>query len=305
MNNKVIGVSVGADGAVWCADALGNLYMRVGSQWKRNPTAIATEVAVGNVSHVWCRNSEGSIFKLLGPSYDSGWSKDPIANQVKQSISVGSDGTVWVVNTLGQLWKLEGGEWRSNPTGKAVEVSVGDANNVWSLNGSGQIFRLASAGATSPWTPETVPGLPVTSIGAGNDGAVWVVNKQGELLTKDGPTWRLNPNGKATQIAVGNKGLVWVVNAEGQLFHAESADWKTFWKKVDQPPLPQPVTYTIKMDDTLLGIIRAKYNPRNASELAKKADQIAKLNKWLGTLGNDYNGRARNLRPGDVLTLEA
>jgi hypothetical protein len=305
MANKVIGVSVGADGAVWCADSLGNLYMRVSSEWKRNPTAIATEVAVGNANEVWCRNAEGSIYKLQGATYNAAWGKDPLASQVKRSIAAGGDGVVWVVNNSDQLFKLEGGQWKQNPTGKAVEVSVGDANNVWCRNSGGQIFRLASAGYANPWIPETVPGLPVISIGAGNDGAVWVANEKGELFAKDGPTWRMNEHGKARQISVGNKNLVWCVNEEGKIFHAESNDWRTYWKEVGQPLLPQPVLYEIKENDTLLSIIRVKFDPKNAGELAKKADQIAKLNKWTGTLGNDYNGRARNLKPGEVIILEA
>jgi hypothetical protein len=182
---------------------------------------------------------------------------------------------------------------------------VGNANNVWCLNSSGQVFKLSTAAANSPWMPDTVPGHPVVSIGAGDDGTVWVANQKGELYAKDGPTWRLNPNGNARQIAVGNKNLVWCVNAEGKIFHAESNDWKTFWKEVAPPPMSPKVTYKIKQDDTLLKIIRAKYNPKNDAELTKKADQIAKLNKWSGTLGDDYNGRARNLHPGEEIILEA
>jgi hypothetical protein len=115
----------------------------------------------------------------------------------------------------------------------------------------------------------------------------------------------MNEHGKARQISVGNKNLVWCVNEEGKIFHAESNDWRTYWKEVGQPLLPQPVLYEIKENDTLLSIIRVKFDPKNAGELAKKADQIAKLNKWTGTLGNDYNGRARNLKPGEVIILEA
>lgn len=297
---------MGADGAVWVADSAGNLYMRVGSEWKRNPTARATEVAVGSAANVWCRNGEGKVFKLQGTTFDSGWSQDPVASLVKQSIAAGSDGTVWVANTKGELVKLEGNQWVHNPTAKnAVEVSVGDANNVWCRNSAGQVFRLSAPGATSPWLPETVPGLPVVSIGAGNDGAVWIVNTKGELMTKDGPTWRLNDKGKARQVSVGNRNLVWCVNDAGKIFHAQSNDYKTFWVEVAPPAMPGPRTHIVKQGEHLLAILRATYPGLIEADLVRKSDHVARLNKWTGTLADDYNGRARALKVGEVIVLEA
>lgn len=304
----VIGVSAGADGVVWCADSAGNLYMRVGSEWKRNPTAKATEVAVGSASHVWCRNADGRVFKLQGANFDGGWSEDPDASLVKQSIAAGSDGTVWVVNTKGELVKREKGQWKHNPTGKnAVEVSVGDTNNVWCLNNLGQPFRLSGTTADSPWLPQTVPGLPVASIGAGNDGAVWVANTKGELFAKDGPTWRMNDKGKAVQISVGNRNLVWCVNAAGELFHAQANDWNTFWVKVAPPAgLPGSRHYTVREGDkSLLAILRKEYPGTVEADVVRRADRVARLNKWPGTLQDNYGGFAQRMQPGDVLILEA
>lgn len=295
MINKVIGVSVGSDGAVWAADSMGSLYMRVGNEWKRNPTAIATEVAVGSVNNVWCRNREGSIFKLQGPNYNSGWGKDPIASLVKQSISVGSDGTLWVVNTQGQLVKLEGTQWKHNPTGKAVEVSVGDANDVWCLNGEGRIFKLQGTAWDATWVQEPVASNAV-SIGVGNDGTVWIANRWGQLWTKVGTEWKRNDKASAvTQVSVGNKGLVWCVNAAGEIFHAQSNDYATYWIKVGPPIMPKRV-HTVKPGEWLLKIIRDELHPTTEAQVLALADKIAGYNGW--------PNREHDLYPGDVIILE-
>jgi len=296
MINKVIGVSVGGDGAVWCADALGSLYMRVGSEWKRNPTAIANEVAVGNVNNVWCRNREGSIFKLQGPNYNSAWGKDPVASLVKQSISVGSDGTVWVVNTKGQLVKLEAGQWKHNPTGIAAEVSVGDANNVWCHNYAGELFQLQGSAWDATWV-KAPSASNVVSIGAGNDGTVWVANRWGELWAKVGNEWRKNDKASAVvQVSAGNRDLVWCVNAAGEMFHAQSNDYATYWIKVPSPAMPKRV-HVVKEGEWLLKIIRNEFNPTTDAQALALADKVAQLNGW--------PNREKVLEPGDVIILEA
>ncbi len=295
MINKVIGVSVGSDGAVWCADSLGSLYMRVGSEWKRNPTAIATEVAVGNSNNVWCRNRDGQIFKLLGNTYDSGWGKDPIASLVKQSISVGSDGTLWVVNTKNQLVKLEAGQWKHNPTGKAQEVSVGNANNVWCQNAEGRVFKLQGSAWDGTWVVDPLA-TNVVSIGAGDDGAVWIANHKGELWARVGNEWRKNDKASnVIQVAVGNRNLVWCVNASGQIFHAQSNDYATYWVNVPPPVMPKRV-HQVREGEWLLKIIREELHPPTDAKALAMADQVAKYNGWAN--------REHVIHAGDMVILE-
>lgn len=299
---RVIGVSVGSDGAVWCVDSAGNAYMRVGSEWKKNPTAKAVEVAVGTVNNVWCRNSAGEIFKLKGSAHDGGWDKDAAANQVT-SISVGGDGTLWVVNKQGQLARRDGNQWQHDPGVKdAVEVAVGNMSNVWYRNKAGRLLKL---GANGKWQADATASQ-ITSHAVGDDGTVWVVNQKGEFWTKFGNEWKKNDKGMGVQISAGRAGLVWCVNAAGEIFHAQAADWPTFWVKVAPPKdLPPSATYTIKQGDTLTGVLRAKYPTISTEELYKKSDQVAKLNGWPGTMADNYGGKATSLKAGDVIILEA
>jgi hypothetical protein len=299
---KVIGVSVGSDGTVWCVDSAGNAYMRVGSEWKRNPTAKASEVAVGKLDIVWCRNSPGEVYRLQGTAFNSTWAKDPPASLVI-SISAGDDGTLWVANSKGEAVELNKNQWNHDFTAKdVVEVSVGNAANVWYRNKSGNIFKRDAAGK---WQQDTVA-KNATSVSGASDGTVWVANNKGELWTKVGNDWKQNPSGRAGQVSTGKTGLVWCVNDDGEIFHAETADWNSGWKKVAAPAeMPGPTTYKLKEKDTVLSILRARHPGISTVELHKKSDQVAKLNKWPGTLANDYNGHAKRLKPGDVIILEA
>lgn len=302
---KVIGVSVGSDGTVWCVDSANNIYMRVGSEWKRNTKGKAVEIAVGNMNHVWCRNSEGNIFKLQGTGFDGMWNPDTVASQVV-SISVGDDGTVWVANRKGELVKLDSGQWNANAFGKdAVEVTVGNAANVWYRNKTGHIFKLQGTSAFGSWDQDKVASQ-VESVSVGSDGTIWVSNKPDDLHMKVAGEWKKNDKGKANQISVGKQGLVWCVTAAGAIYHAQAADWATYWTAVAAPKdMPASTTYKIKDGDQLLAILRAKNPGISSTELTKKADQTAKLNGWSGTLADNYGGKATSLKAGDVIILVA
>jgi hypothetical protein len=298
----IVGVSVGSDGAVWCVDSAGNAYMRVGSEWKKNPTAKADEVAVGNVSNVWCRNSAGEVFKLQGSDFSATWAKDAQASQVT-SISAGADGTVWVTNSKGQMAYLQGGQWHHVPdVNTAVEVAVGSAAHIWYRDNKGLIYKKDGSGK---WQKDNTAS-DVISLSAGNDGTVWVANSKHELWTMSGGVWKKNDKGTARQISVGKQGLAWVVNAAGEIYHVQAADWPTYWVKVALPKdMPASTKYTIKQGDTVTGIIRAKYPTISTAELRQKSDTVARLNGWPGTMDDNYGGRAKSLKPGDVIVLEA
>jgi hypothetical protein len=271
---KVIGVSVGADGAAWCSDSLGNLY-RFDGTWKRDPSARAAEVAVGNGHVVWCRNNQGYAFKRQQGSGGSGtWNKDPQARMVR-TISVGTDETVWVGNIYGHLFKRDGGEWKRNPSAVALEVAVGGMNHVWCRNADGHIFRLNSTGYNGSWTQDPVASM-VTSIGVGFDGTVWVANSVGQLWKKEGNEWKRNPDGVAVQVSVGGANHVWCVNNAGQLFKLNGQAYNSSWTHVPGPKLPS-WTYVVKEGDTLGEIVKAAFGLSGAA-LYEKVDEIAQLN---------------------------
>lgn len=294
---KVIGVSVGADGAVWCADSAGNVYMRVGNEWKRNPTAIANEVAVGNINHIYCRNPQGYVFRLKGTTYDAQWDKDSVASLVTKSISAGADGVVWVVNAKSELVMLDNGVWRHNPHKKdAVAVTVGDAGEVWYCNTAGKIFRLNGSAYDSQWVEEPVASQ-VKSLSAGHDGTLWVTNQKDEIWKKTSAApvnYQKNDKGKAAQISVGSTQLVWCVNAAGEIFHAQGTNYDTYWVKVAPPVMPAR-TYEVKQGEWLLKIVREQFKPISEADALKKADEIAKLNGW--------PNREHVLHAGDVIIL--
>lgn len=293
---KIIGVSVGSDGAVWCCDSLGDLYMRTGSKWSRNPTAIASEVAVGNAQNVWCRNPEGRVFRLDGSTWDSDWDRDPVASIVTRSISVGSDGTLWVVNAKGELVKLENGTWRHNPHRQdAMEVSVGNADHVWYRNTNGKIARLQGSSYDGDWVEDTAQASQVASVSAAADGTLWVTNDSGQVFKRVGNKWERNPIASAEQISCGANHLVWCVNDAGQIFHAETPDWNTTWRPVSSPVMPQR-TYTVQLNDTLGEILKRIYG-LTGTALWRRADEVAALNGW--------PNREHVLHPNDVIILEA
>ena len=91
---KVKHVSVGEDGAVWCADVQNRLWFRTQpgmgtglAPWLQSATAIAHLVSVGSdrvspdvPEQVWCVNDQGEAFQLHRPDT---WQKDTLAKHVK------------------------------------------------------------------------------------------------------------------------------------------------------------------------------------------------------------------------------
>jgi hypothetical protein len=271
--SKVIGVSVGADGAVWCCDALGSLYQYQGS-WFRSPTAVATEVAVGSSLTVWCRNREGRAFKLQGGNYNDSWQQDTSASLLT-TISAGADGTVWAGNIYGRLFKKEGNEWKQNPSAVAVEVAVGSANHVWYRSQDGRVFRLNGPGYDAGWTQDPLASM-VTTIGVGQDGTVWVGNSLGQLYKKEGDEWKRNPSASAVQVSVGVADQVWCVNNAGQIYRLGGSAYDSGWLPVSAPQMPSWI-YVVKEGDTLGEIVQAAFGLSGAA-LYQKVDEIAELN---------------------------
>lgn len=114
-------VSVGSDGTVWCRDRSGFLYKREGDSWKRNPSAIAEQIAVADAANVWCRNREGDVFRLVGGGWNGEWQRDESAKDVI-SISAGN-GDVCVVNNRGEIFELDNGQWKK-VGGPAVNLKI-------------------------------------------------------------------------------------------------------------------------------------------------------------------------------------
>lgn len=116
--SHVRSLSVGSDGTMWARDQHGLLYKRDGNEWRRNPSAIAEEVAVGDANNVWCRNKNGELFKLQSSDWNAGWDKNTVGKNVV-SLHVTNDGCVRVVNSNGEIWErhedgatVEEGRWK-------------------------------------------------------------------------------------------------------------------------------------------------------------------------------------------------
>lgn len=276
---KVVGVSAGADGTLWCVDSVGFAYKMEGKTWRRNPEAKRVrEIAVGGASNVWCRNDAGDIFKLQVPDWNSKWTKDNVAKNV-QTISAGIDGTVWIGNEDGKLFMRVNDEWKENTKGTAQEVSVGKSTNVWCRNAAGKVFKLQSSAWDGDWDEDGQASW-VQSISAAFDGTVWLSSAdpadKDRLFKREGADkWDKNTKAKAIQVSAGSSAKVYCVNESGQIYRLTGSAWNGDWTTVTLPDLPK--SHLIKEGETLGAIVQKVYKLSGTAAYAK-VDEIVALN---------------------------
>lgn len=146
-----------------------------------------------------------------------------------KGVSVGGDGTVWAVDEAGNIYKREGNAWKRNTHGMAAEVAVGGDMSVWCRNDAGEVFKLGGTGFDGFWEKDGVAS-GVTSISAGPDGTVWVANKKGQAVMKDGGAWKQSPTAKdAVEVTVGNAGTVYYRNKGGKIFKLNGHRFDDAW----------------------------------------------------------------------------
>lgn len=275
---RVIGVSVGADGTIWCVDSAGfvHKFHEDPWEWKYSPTAKnVKEVAVGRATDVWCRNGKGELFHLQGSAWDGAWQKDNAAKDVT-TVSAGADGTVWVGNKRGELYSRLGGEWKKNPhAADAKEVAVGNASNVWYRNGSGKVFDLQGGVWNGRWTQDTQASW-VQSISTASDGTVCLSSAdpadKDRLYMREGQNqWKKDKSGRAIQVSAGSAQTVFCVDADGIIFRQMGDGWTNYYG----PDMSN--FYVIEEGDTLGSIVKDRYGLSGAA-LNAKVDEIAALN---------------------------
>lgn len=239
---KAKGVSVGADGAVWCVTQDGFLHKRVGSAWQKNRDAgNVEEVAVGHEGLVLCRNRSGQLFRANDAGNNPQWTPIGYPGTGLRSISAAGDGTIWIINGQGQPATMVNGQWLAHlDVGTAVDIAVGNSNRVCFLDGSGRLFEPRIIGGGVRWVESPRPEnsqVKLTAVSCGSNGLLWAATDKDELY-KRGATdkiWRKNERGRAVQISTGASHLVWCVNREGNIFHAETNRYDTGWIQVANP----------------------------------------------------------------------
>lgn len=142
MANLVDQIAVGWDRTTWCRDSMGALYKREGSEWKRNPTAIARQVVVMDANGVWCFNNSGRLFKAKTAAYDTEWDMDPEASQVTSlaAIPMNAGGILWVTNSKGEIWQRDHGTW-SQVNGPALT----QAKKTYTVKENDTLGKIVSA----------------------------------------------------------------------------------------------------------------------------------------------------------------
>jgi len=276
---KVVGISAGSDGAVWCVDSVGFAYKMQGKTWRRNPEAKRVrEITVGSADTVWCRNDAGDIFKLRVSDWNSNWTKDSDAKNV-QTISAGTDGTVWIGNEDGKLFMYVNNSWKENPKANAQEVSVGKATNVWCRNEAGKVFKLKGNGWDGDWDEDGQASW-AQSISAAFDETMWLSSAdptdKDRLFKREGPDqWDRNTKVKAVQVSVGSASKVYCVDEFGQIRRLTGSGWNGDWTTVPLPDLPN--SHLIKKGETLGAIVQDVYKLTGTAAY-DKVDEIVALN---------------------------
>ncbi len=283
---KVKSVSVGGDRTVWCVDVNGRLYKWDGGQWRRNPTAIAEEVAVGRAGNLWCRNSLGELFVATGSGWDTGWQRlsEYPGNELR-SISANIDGELWLVNGQREVWRWRNNLWTTPGSARDGQlVSSGSSSRVCYVNQAGALKLSGVDVSGLTWATVRKPvlnGVEVTlrSVSYSVEGSIWATDT-GDNIYKRGRTdrvWRRNENGQAVQVAVGPTNEVWVVNRAGEIFRASHSLGfvNTYWH-----PYPEPgsTTFTARPGDTVFSIVNHVYPGLPAADRERIVAEIVRVN---------------------------
>lgn len=158
--------------------------------------------------------------------YDT-WKSIPGA---ARDIAVAGDGsgTAWAIGNTADsggggfsIHKWNGSSW-DTVTGVATRIALTGDGVPWVVDAFGTIWR-GSISSTGTWT-QLPGGGCATDIGAGLEGAVWVIGCDGGVF-KWNPSmnkWE-NANGAGSRIAVTRKGIPWVVQSGGQIFRRTSS----------------------------------------------------------------------------------
>ena len=155
----------------------------------------------------WAVNANRQIYVLT-----QGWHQ--VGGQA-QDVGVGSDGTVWVIGSNATpggygLWRWDSGHWSSPFGGGGVRVAVDSSGQPWIVNAVHQIWRHTDAG----W--KQVPGS-ATDVGAGGNGAVWIVGTDAgsggyHIWRWLGSGWG-QIGGSGVAVGVDAAGMPWIANS--------------------------------------------------------------------------------------------
>eukprot|EP01087_Luapelamoeba_hula_P016239 TRINITY_DN4986_c0_g1_i2.p1 TRINITY_DN4986_c0_g1~~TRINITY_DN4986_c0_g1_i2.p1 ORF type:complete len:650 (+),score=123.36 TRINITY_DN4986_c0_g1_i2:121-2070(+) len=191
-------------------------------------------ISMGGGDSIWAISLNDEPYQWTGTQ----WTKTTNTLKLKQ-LSAGNDGTVWGVDREGRAvqWNPEALEWRPAPVldagykqMKFHHVTVGAKNDVWAI-------AEPTSTTSGPnivnwngqrWTP--VGSERMKYISAGNDGAVWGVDKQGFTfrLRRDKMQWKQMP-GSLKQVSVGNARHVWGVDSNDVVYKWTGGEWNGRW----------------------------------------------------------------------------
>jgi hypothetical protein len=237
-NHDATDVGVGANGALYTVDGNPNYSADVnmlgddGPVWQFVPgvpggpsdywvptLAFALRITVTADGMPWIVQKSGDIFEG-GPGNQ--WTKRP---GLAHDIASGHGAVFMIANDAqdGSVlkWIPSLGRWLGIPGAAGKTIAVDALGNPWVVSSQGTIYRRVS----DQWL--TMPGSAI-DIGAGADGAVWIIDGDGHCdwwndVTgswepyPDPPRGRFDPlHGIA--IAVGPDGYPWVIERGGNSF---------------------------------------------------------------------------------------
>ena len=126
-------------------------------------------------------------------------------------IAGGPNGTACTCNSAGTIHLWERGAWSPAMPGGAIDVTVGPSGQICIL-GNDQVSQQGDYGlwhwSGQQWTPLGGGGV---RLAMASDGAVWVLNSNGEIWVYARQTWNGPLPGAGIDIGTGADGSVWLI----------------------------------------------------------------------------------------------
>lgn len=213
--------AIGLDGTPWHWD-------RAQQRWRKMSGKFA-RITAGKDNHPWAVDADGVVFR-----YNGLWWENKDAKVV--DVAGNADGEIYIAKADGQIKKWNGlrNAWEA-VRGSAWHLALDGAGNPWVVSRDGSIQAFDGKG----WIP--YPGR-AHDIAVGGTDAVMIVDAAGLVRHWDGVKQRwgvVEGVDNAAALAVTPEGNVWVVTRDGEILsNGGLAPTETGKKKKDEATVP-------------------------------------------------------------------
>ncbi len=199
-------IAIGANNQIWILGTDNTAYSRSNNAWKKQNSTALSRIAVDPQGNAWAiAKSDNRIVRFVKNAWTS------VAGKA-QDLGISANGTVFRVSQTGDVQPLVGSSWGKS-IGSASQIAVDPKGNPWTVGTDDSISRYVNG------KQQAVSGQ-AKAIAIAANGAVYVLGADFNRIWQwDGNTgWNVAASvPDATRIATDNKGALFAINKKGEI----------------------------------------------------------------------------------------